>query len=566
MATGVLLGVLCIVAANAIAPRFRVAAPLVLVVVGVAVSVQPVVHVSGIVIEPELVLGGVLPLLLFAAAVSMPATSFRRNFGLIAGLSVTLVVITSLALGALFAAVLPDLGFAGGVALGAVLSPTDAVATSIVKRLGVAPRVVSVLDGEAMLNDASALVVLRTALAAVAATGGAGGVGAAIGRFALSVVIATAIGAAVGAATLVVRRRIHQATVNTLLSFAVPFLAFQPAEHAGASGLVAVVAAGLVIGQGAPRYLAPRHRANERINWHTIEMLLEGGLFLVMGLQLVTLLGDDRAQLGLAAELAALALAITLVARAVYVVPLLRGARHRQARHEARRGHLEEMHNSIVPTEAARRALDDHENAIVERLRARLRRVLADVDYGASLMLGRRAAVLLVWAGMRGAITVAAAQTLPGDFPHRSLLVLVAFLVAVASLLVQGGTLGWVVRALKFPPPDAAAIARERDAFTGELERVGFAVLDAPATAASYGDDILARMRQRLAETRDGERLVLAAALVDQVFDAQRAHILAARRDGVYSTETLGVALTRVDAMQIGVGLTRRGRIDDHDA
>jgi len=564
MATGLLLGVLCIVATNAMAPRFRVAAPLVLVVVGVAVSVQPFVHVAAIVIEPELVLGGVLPLLLFAAAVSMPATSFRRNFGLIAGLSVTLVVITSLALGALFAAVLPGLGFAGGVALGAVLSPTDAVATSIVKRLGVAPRVVSVLDGEAMLNDASALVVLRSGLAAVAASGGVG-VGAAIGKFALSVAIATAIGAAVGFATLVVRRRIHQATVNTLLSFAVPFLAFQPAEHAGASGLVAVVAAGLVIGQGAPRYLAPRHRANERINWHTIEMLLEGGLFLVMGLQLVTLLGDDRAQLGLAASLAALALGITLVARAVYVVPLLRGARHRQARHAAQRGRLEDIHNSIVPTEAARHALDDHENAIVDRLRARLRRMLADVDYSASRPLGRRDAVLLVWAGMRGAITLAAAQTLPEGFPHRSLVVLVAFLVAAASLLLQGGSLAWVVRTLKFPPPDAAAIARERDALTGELERVGFAVLDAPETAASYGDDILARMRQRLAEVRDGERLVRAAPLVDQVFDAQRAHLLAARRDGVYSTEALALALTRVDAMQIGVGITRRGRIDDHD-
>ena len=563
MAIGLLLGVLCVVATNAMAPRFRVAAPLVLVVLGVAVSLQPFVHVPRIVIEPELVLGGVLPLLLFAAAVSMPATSFRRNFGLIAGLSVTLVVITSLALGALFAAVLPGLGFAGGVALGAVLSPTDAVATSIVKRLGVAPRVVSVLDGEAMLNDASALVVLRTALAAVAATGG--GVGAAIGGFVLSIVIATAIGAAVGFATLVVRRRIHQATVNTLLSFAVPFLAFQPAEHAGASGLVAVVAAGLVIGQGAPRYLAPRHRANERINWQTIEMLLEGGLFLVMGLQLVTLLGDDRAQVGLAVELAALALAITLVARAVYVVPLLRGARHRQARYEARRGRLEEMHNSIVPTEAAMRALEDHENAVVERLRARLRRMLADVDYGTSRPLGRRDAVLLVWAGMRGAITLAAAQTLPEGFPHRSLLVLVAFVVAVASLLLQGGTVAWVVRTLKFPPPDAAAIARERDALTGELERVGFAVLDAPVTTGTYSADILARMRQRVADTRDGERLILAAPLVDQVFDAQRAHILAARRDGVYSTEALAVALTRVDAMQLGIGITRRGRIDDHD-
>lgn len=560
MAIGLLLGVLCIVAINAIAPRIRVAAPLALVVVGVAVSVQPFVHVPRIVVEPELVLGGVLPLLLFAAAVSMPSTSFRRNFSAIAGLSVTLVVLTSLALGALFNAVLPGLGFAGGMAIGAVLSPTDAVATSIVKQLGVAPRVVSVLDGEAMLNDASALVVLRSALAAVAATGG--GVGGAIGKFALSVVIATAIGAAVGFATLVVRRRIHQATANTLLSFAVPLLAFQPAEHAGASGLVAVVAAGLVIGQGAPRYLAPAHRANERINWHTIEMLLEGGLFLVMGLQLVTLLGDAHDELGLAVGLAGAALLITLVVRGLYVVPLLRGVRHRQARYEAARGRLEDLHNNLTPTEGARAALADHENATVERIRARVRRMLADVDYGATRPLGRRDAALLVWAGMRGAITLAAAQTLPEAFPHRSLLVLVAFLVAVGSLLLQGGTLARVVRMLAFPPPDETALTRERTALADELERAGLAVIDAPETTATYGDEVIARMRARVIDSRDGQRLIQASALVDQVFDAQRAHILAARRAGVYSTETLAAALARVDAMQIGIGITRRGNIE----
>jgi len=239
------------------------------------------------------------------------------------------------------------------------------------------------------------------------------------------------------------------------------------------------------------------------------------------------------------------------------------GTRKQQARYEAVRGRLEEMHKDLVPTEAAKRALADHENAVVDRLRARLRRVLADADYGASRPLGRRDAVLLVWAGMRGAITLAAAQTLPESFPHRSLVVLVAFLVATASLVLQGGTLARVVRALKLPPPDAAASGREREALTGELERTGLAVLDDPATAAAYSSDVVARIRGRVVDTRDGERLIPAAALVDRVFDAQRAHILAARRDGVYSTEALAAALARVDAMQIGIGITRRGSIDD---
>lgn len=557
MALGLLLGVLCIVAANAFAPRIRVAAPLVLVLVGVGVSVQPLVAVPPIVVEPHLILGGVLPLLLFAAAVSMPAVNFRRNFGAIAGLSVTLVLLTSLALGLVFSAILPELGFAGGVALGAVLSPTDAVATSIVKRLGVAPRVVAVLDGEAMLNDASALVVLRTAVGAIGAASTS--IGGAVGAFFLSIVIATAIGVVVGFATLVIRKRIHQATVNTLLSFAVPLLAFQPAEHAGASGLVAVVAAGLVIGQGAPRFLAPAHRANERINWHTIEMLLEGGLFLLMGLQLVTLLEDARTDLALALGLSALALGVTLAIRAIYVVPLLRSVRHQQLRYAQARDKLESLRHE--PTEEAKRALDERENRTVARLQSRVRRALADADYHAARPLGYRDAALLVWAGMRGAITLAAAQTLPEDFPYRSLAVLTAFLVAVASLIIQGGTLGWVVRTLRFPPP--LDTTREQEALIGEIQQAGAAVLESPESRATYGDEMVAMMLERLDAWRDGRAFVKSGEIMDQVFDAQRLHVLRARREGNYSTETLETALRRIDAMQIGLGLTRRGGLDD---
>lgn len=548
MSLEVLLCVLCIVAANAVAPRLRVAGPLLLVVIGVAVSLQPWVHIGRVEVEPEVILGGVLPLLLFAAAVSMPAVSFRRNFGTIAGLSVTLVVITSLVLGALFAAVLPGLGFAAGVAVGAVLSPTDAVATSIVKRLGVAPRVVAVLDGEAMLNDASALVLLRTALAAVAAGGSS--VGAALGGFALSVVIATAIGVAVGLATLYVRRRIHEATVNTLLSFTVPLIAFLPAEHAGASGLVAVVAAGLVIGQGAPRHLAPTHRANERLNWHTVEMVLEGGLFLLMGLQFVGLLDEARASLGLALGLAAAALGVALAMRAAYVVPMLWSVRKQRVRYEAARGRLEAMRDERAPGGQAQRA----------------RRVLADADYSATSPLGLREAVLLVWAGMRGAITLAAAQTLPPELPHRALLVLVAFIVATGSLLLQGGSLAWVVRHLRLPPPDAAAAAREREALDAELDRASLAVLDDPATLETYDPALVDGVRRRISGARDAERLARAGELLDRIFDAQRARILDARRDGAYSTEVLGDALRRVDAMQIGFGITRRGDFEADEA
>jgi CPA1 family monovalent cation:H+ antiporter len=557
---GILLCVLCVVAANAASRRLQMAAPLLLVVIGVAMSLQPWIAIGTFEVEPDHILAGVLPLLLFASAVSMPSTSFRRNFEVISGLSVTLVVLTSLTLGLLFSRVLPGLGWAGGIAIGAVISPTDAVATSIVKKLGAAPRVVAVLDGEAMLNDASALVILRTAVASMGVASVS--IGGAIGWFLLSLLIAAAIGIFVGYATLFVRRRIEQPTVNTLLSFAVPFIAYQPAEHAGASGLVAVVAAGLVIGMGAPRFIAPVHRINERLNWRTIEMLLEGGLFLLMGLQLVSLLEVARKNLGLAVGLSAAALGITLAARTVYVVPMLIGAARRRRKYQAARPKLEALRHT--PTDAAKQSMAERDNRIVARVQARVRRVLADADYVLTSPLGAREAGLLIWAGMRGAITLAAAETLPATFPHRSLVVLVAFMVASASLILQGGSLAWVVRMLRFPPRDEEAETREREVLSAELEAVAHHVLDDPETMATMEPAMVEMVRSRLVileqMTNSAEELQRST-VADQIFDAQRNHILHARLEGSHSTESLAEALARVDARQIGLQLTRRGRI-----
>ena len=130
--TGVLLFVI-IAAADVLGPRLGLAAPLLLVLVGVGVGLSLIPATHGVEVDPEIILQGILPLLLYAAAVSMPTMSFRRDFGAISGLSVVLVIITSLLLGLLFQWLIPDLGFAWGVALGAIVSPTDAVATSIIK-------------------------------------------------------------------------------------------------------------------------------------------------------------------------------------------------------------------------------------------------------------------------------------------------------------------------------------------------------------------------------------------------------------------------------------------------
>ncbi|WP_165070179.1 cation:proton antiporter domain-containing protein [Marisediminicola senii] len=179
-------------AATLLGPRLGIAPPLALVAVGVAGSFLPAF--GAVRIDPEWILAGLLPPLLYAAAVSMPAMNFRREFGAIGGLSVVLVVGSSLVLGLFFMLVIPGLGFAWGVALGAIVSPTDAVATSIIKRTSVSKRVVSILDGESLLNDATALVLLRTAIVATAASFSFWG---AVGTFAYSVVVAVVIGGVV---------------------------------------------------------------------------------------------------------------------------------------------------------------------------------------------------------------------------------------------------------------------------------------------------------------------------------------------------------------------------------
>ena len=229
MLIAAVLGLLAIAAAQAVGGRLRLAAPLVLVLIGIIVSLLP--FVPAVVIDPEWILVGVLPPLLYSASVSMPAMDFRREFTAISGLSVVLVVGSSVALGLFFAWVIPGIGLAWGIALGAIVSPTDAVATSIVRKVGVSSRVVSILEGESLLNDATALVILRAGIAGAAVSVSLWRV---FGQFAYAVAVAVLIGVVVGRLNLRVRAKVHDATINTVLSFTVPFLASIPAERIGA--------------------------------------------------------------------------------------------------------------------------------------------------------------------------------------------------------------------------------------------------------------------------------------------------------------------------------------------
>ena len=532
-------------AASLVAPRLGVASPLVLAAVGVAASLLPVFGSAHI--EPEWILEGVLPPLLYSSAVSMPAMNFRREFGAIGGLSVILVVVSSLLLGLFFTLVIPGLGFAWGVALGAIVSPTDAVATSIIKQTSVSKRALAMLDGESLLNDATALVLLRTAIVATAASFSFWGT---VGSFAYSVIIALVIGGVVGWLNLMVRRRVTDSTVNTVISFTVPFVASVPAELVGASGLVAAVVAGLLTGFRAPRDLSPRNRLSDSQNWRTVELVLEGVVFLTMGLQIksiVTNVEQDHAGVGTAVLIAAAALVLTILVRAAYVTPLLGILSRSSRRSQEMQSRLQGMQEKIVTPEGKQEALD-RMNARgrrvserdVERFAVRVTRALADVDYFLREPLGRREGAAVVWAGMRGAVTVAAAQTLPDDTPQRSVLVLIAFAVAAMSLLVQGGTIGPLLRLIP-SKVDQAAIDEQTNA---ERSRI----VELMKTSAQTVPKLVRAEDEPTLETFKAARIHRLA-----VIAAQRSALLDARDNGTFDADVLESALANLDAAEIAI-------------
>jgi NhaP-type Na+/H+ or K+/H+ antiporter len=533
----VVVGLLVIAAATRIGPRLGLAAPLLLVLIGIGVSFLP--FMPRITIEPEWILAGVLPPLLYSASISMPAMNFRREFAAISGLSIVLVLVSALLLGVLFVWAIPGLGFGWAVALGAIVSPTDAVATSIVKKTGVSPRVVAILEGESLLNDATALVLLRTAIASVAAAFSLWG---ALGDFAYAVAVAVVIGIVVGRLNLFVRARVSDPTVNTVISFTVPFVAAIPAELLGASGLVAAVVAGVITGRLAPRKLSPQHRLSDSQNWRTVELVLESAVFLTMGLQFAGLIArvhTDHAGVVSALGVAALALVVTIGIRTGYVSWLVRTLAIRARRSATMKPRIEQM----------QKALDDPQQPKIEpprrgpgrqriptaadvvRMGTRLRRSIADLDYFLEAPLGWRDGTVIVWAGMRGAVTVAAAQTLPPTTPFRSLLILVAFFVAALSLLVQGGSLApvvsWIAPAKAGPAVDQAGRVRL-------LTLLDTAGAEATATAP---DDLSQK-----------ERAILS-------IRARREVLLDARDDGTFDADTLEYALTALDAEQISLEL-----------
>ena len=605
----VVAAVLFIALVTDIAPRLRIPAPLVLVFVGAVIGIMP--FVPAFHVDPEWILVGVLPPLLYSAAIGMPTMDFRRDFTAISTLSVVLVILSAVVVGWFLTLVVPGISLATGVALGAIVSPTDAVATSIAKRMGVPSRVVAVLEGESMLNDASALVLLRAAVAATAATISFWGVAL---NFVFAVAGAVAIGAAVGVANLWVRSRMRDATANTAISFTVPYIAYVPAEAIGASGLVAAVTAGLITGAGAVKYLTPQHRISDMQNWHVVELIAEGAVFLLMGLELFTLMSDvhnDHEGVPNAVWIGLSVLGVALLVRALYVVPLAwwldrkrrRGDQirpmladfsvtpsadidrdqERRSRQWWRRAFRRRRHRDT--TKLAAGDMPPVSTDTAARINSRITRTLADIDYYTEAPLGPKESAIVVWAGMRGVVTVAAAQTLPDDTPSRPLLVLVAFVVAAASLLIQGGTLPWLIRKLKIGD-DTESMLAERRRLRAELDATAQKVMaesetvrqipwlrprleqvsreadeDADAVSdADDSDDPQSGVVPAGASTPYGlnfEERVQIRRTRREIIAAQRKKLLTLRSQGTYSSSALSRALGQLDAEEISLDMQR---------
>ncbi len=433
----VLIGLaVAVLVVTGVAARVGVPAPFVLVVAGALASYLP--GLPEVTLSPEVVLVGLLPPLLYSAAIQTSLVEFNANRRPILLLSVGLVVVTTLGVGVVVHALLPGVGWPAAFAIGAVVAPPDAVAAlAIARRVGLPRRVVTILEGESLLNDATALVSLRTAIAAAGVSVSALEVG-------LDFLLAAGGGLAVGVLLHLVvsrvRRHVTDPAMDTAISFVVPFAAYVAAEELHASGVISVVVAGLLLGHQAPVVQTAQSRIAERTNWRSVAFVLENAVFLLIGLQTQRLLADvGRSELS-AGRVVLVCLATLLavvVLRLAWVFP----ARYLLVR--------------PGPDASGRRP-----------------------PWSYTFLIG--------WAGMRGVVTLAAAFVIPPQTPFREVLLLVAFTVVAGTLLIQGLSLPWIARRLRVPTPDPMEDALARAAL---LQQASAAGLRALAEAAAEGGE-----------------------------------------------------------------------------
>lgn len=495
LGAGLLLAAV-VVASRTLARRSGIPYPVFLVAAGAATSFVP--HVGSITLQPRVVFLGFLPPLVYHAGLVTSPRELRANAWPIALGALGLVLATTFTVAAVAWAVVPTLGWVGAFVLGAVVAPTDPVAaTSVFTRLGVPANVTTILEGESLVNDGIALALFTIGVAAVAAPTGIGGGLVAFLRVAGG---GTAFGLVLGWLASKVRKPIGDGPSQIVVSLVVPFAAYLPADSLGLSGVLATLATGLVLGQ-RPAGLDPSARVRMADFWQVLVFLLESVLFILLGLQLRHLLAAvGRFPAGEVALLAGLSVLMVVIVRLGWWLAL--------------------------PTLRWRpqgRLIDTGDVPRVER-------------------------IALGWSGLRGAISLAAALSIPAvvsghRFPDRELVVFTTFCVVVATLIGQGVSLPSMLRWLGLCGSDAEqhqrASARRRSA-EAALRR-----LDELVAEERVGDQVAEMLRGRYERRLERVRLAQERATSStdgagsSLFDVEK-HLLDAQHEALRSMHRSG--------------------------
>jgi Na+/H+ antiporter len=495
-----------VVVLSAGARAINVPYPIVLVVGGAIVSV--VGGLPEIELDPDLVLFIFLPPLLYSAAFFANLNDLRRNLRPIALASIGLVLATMVVVAVVAHAVIPGVSWAVAFTLGAIVGPTDPVAgTQIARRLGVPRRLVSVLEGESLVNDATALVAYQIAVKA-ATTVVAFSLLHAGWDFVSKAAGGIAIGLVAGVVIVEIRRRLDDPLLENTIGLLSAYIAYVPAEHLGVSAVLAAVTVGIYVGWHAPRIASPATRLMGFGMWELLQFILNAFLFVLIGLQLPQILHGLREEstaslVGYAVAVSA-AVMLTRLVWAHTVVYLVR-------------------------------ALDRRESQRARRVGWRLRTVNA-------------------WTGMRGAVSLAAALALPTapPFPQRDLILFLTFSVIFATLVIQGLTLAPLIKALGVGDDGAQ---EEHEELKARLvaTQAALARLEELAGEDWTRDDTVERIRgafeyrRRRLKARAGkvaddgyeDRSFAYQTLVREVLEAQRAEIVRLRNDGTISNELM---------------------------
>jgi monovalent cation/hydrogen antiporter len=493
---------------SAAAGWLRIPYPILLVLGGLALGLVP--GVPDVELDPEVVLLGVLPPLLYSAAFFADLRALRDDARALSLTSIGLVLLTTVTVAVVAHAMIDELTWAAAFALGAIVSPTDPVAaTTIMRRLGAPRRVVNFVEGESLVNDASALVAYRVAVAA--AVGGSFSLLDATAEFVLAGAGGVAVGLAVGWLSTAVRRRLEDPPVEIAVSLFTGYAAFLPADELGLSGILAAVTAGIYVGWHAPTIASPEVRLQGFAFWEILSFLLNAGLFVLIGLQLPPILDE------LSSESALDAAGYALVVTAIVIATRFLWA---------------------FTTPYLIRAIDRRPSQIERRVGA-----------------GER--VVISWSGMRGAVSLAAALAIPLEtdagaaFPGRDLILLITFGVIVITVVGQGLTLPTLIRRLGVRDTgddereevqariEAAQAALER---LEELSEVDWVQPGTVERVTRLYDYRRRRFAARTGEVEDDgfeDRSIAYQRLMHDLYDAQRQVLLRLRNEGRISNDVM---------------------------